>query len=111
MMTMDRIRELIKDTIARSRHWRLITTRKLIYLPHILTKQEKRILTLLFTIAVLTGIGFFTRVYIGVTHPVPGVGGSYTEGIIGSPSIINPIYASRDADRPQGRDRRGGRLQ
>lgn len=32
--------------------------------------------------------------------PVPGVGGTYTEGVVGMPKLINPLYASlNDVDR------------
>ncbi|MFY9462966.1 MAG: peptide ABC transporter substrate-binding protein [Candidatus Sungiibacteriota bacterium] len=73
--------------------------RKIIYLPHILSGQERKRLGLLIGIAILAGGGLIYRTYLRFTHPVPGIGGSYTEGIIGSPRSINPLYLSRDTDR------------
>lgn len=92
-----------KTTLAHlrrlARRWKLITVRKLLYLPHILNVHEKRILLLLLIILVAGAGGLASRMYIRLTHPVPAVGGSYSEGIIGEPHTINPIYASRDSDR------------
>jgi len=95
----DRARTIITDFARLGRRWKLLTTRKIIYLPHILSRQEKNTMALLLGIAILTGGGLVMRTYIRFTHPVPGVGGSYTEGMIGSPRVINPLYLSRDADR------------
>lgn len=82
-----------------ARRWKLLTIRKFLYLPRILSRQEKRFILLLVAIALLTGGTLATRAYLYFTHPIPGVGGSYTEGILASPRAINPLYLSRDADR------------
>ena len=40
------------------------------------------------------------RLYLGNTQIVPARGGTYTEGVIGSPRNINPVYAqTNDVDR------------
>ena len=96
---MDRARQLLDDFLRLCRRWKLLTIRKLLYFPRILSRQEKRSIILLISIALLTGGTLATRTYLHFTHPVPGVGGSYTEGIIGTPRAINPLYLSRDADR------------
>lgn len=96
---MDRIQKILTDFARLGRRWKLLTLRKIIYLPHILPPQEKKLFGLLIGIAVLAGGGLAVRGYIRVTHPVPGIGGSYTEGMIGSPRVINPLYLSRDTDR------------
>lgn len=77
----------------------LFSFRKLIFLPSILSSKEKRFLVLIFLIALVSGIAFFVRVYVRITVPVSTVGGSYTEGILGQPRSINPLFATRDADR------------
>ncbi len=79
--------------------WRLITVRKILYLPHMMSREEKRILLLLLLGLIIGGVGLGTRAYVSLTHPVPAIAGSYTEGIIGTPHTINPLYASRDTDR------------
>ncbi len=96
---LDRIKKILYDFARLGRRWKLLTVRKIIYLPHILLRQEKRTLACLIGIAVLAGGGLAMRAYLHFTHPVPGVGGSYTEGMIGSPRVINPLYLSRDSDR------------
>lgn len=81
------------------RYWKLLTFRKLLFFFHILSRREKR--ALLFFLAVALGSGgvFGARVYMRVTEPVPGVGGSYREGARGEPRVINPLFAISDADR------------
>ncbi|MDZ4260596.1 MAG: ABC transporter substrate-binding protein, partial [Candidatus Sungbacteria bacterium] len=73
--------------------------RKLLYLPRIISSLEKRYLFLLGIIVFLSGIGLVTRLYTQLTVPMPKVAWSYTEGVIGEPRAINPLYASRDTDR------------
>jgi peptide/nickel transport system substrate-binding protein len=63
------------------------------YLPQLLTLREKRLVRILLGIIlislILVGINFyFTRL-----ESVPGVGGEYTEGLVGLPQFINPILA------------------
>lgn len=94
-----RIQTMLHAAGRMSRRWRMLTIRKLLYLPRILSGQEKRLLTLLLLTALLSSGALATRVYWGITRSVPHKGGSYTEGIIGIPRAINPIYAANDADR------------
>ncbi len=73
--------------------------RKIFYLPRISTTQEMRFLFLLILIALLSGIALLSRLYLEMTVAVPRIGSSYTEGMLGDPHTINPIYASHDTDR------------
>ena len=98
-MTFNRIQHSLATLLRFNRRWRMLTIRKLLYLPRILTGQEKRFLLLLLSAALASGTVLAVRAYIGLTHPVPQPGGSYTEGVVGTPQAINPIYASTDADR------------
>lgn len=63
-------------------------------LPRILNSVERRFLAWAATLCVLCLI-FLTGWYVA-THrvEVPNVGGEYTEGLIGAPQFINPLYAS-----------------
>lgn len=79
--------------------WKLVTVRKLAYLPRLLPPEEKRLIFFLILITLLGGIGFFTRTYLRFTHPIPTIGGSYTEGLLGEIRSLHPLYASRDAER------------
>ncbi|OHA04180.1 MAG: hypothetical protein A3J58_01095 [Candidatus Sungbacteria bacterium RIFCSPHIGHO2_02_FULL_52_23] len=96
---MDFIRSWLNDALRLQRRWKLLTARKLLYLPHILSHKEKRMLLYIILVIVVAGGGLFIRTYLYFTHPAPAVGGSYTEGVIGAPRSINPLYISRDAER------------
>lgn len=74
--------------------------RQLRFINRVLSAQEKR----LFWGAALVFFGacVFGTVDLAATRvvPVPGVGGTYTEGIVGAPKLINPLYSSlNDVDR------------
>lgn len=78
---------------------RLLTFRKLLFLPKILSPRERR-RWLLLAIAMVVSAGWLvSNVYARFTREVPKIGGSYTEGVVGELRAINPIYASRDVDR------------
>ncbi len=76
-----------------------LPVRKIFYLPRVSTKQEMRMLLFLFATALVSCLMFLSRLYLHITVPAPSIGSSYTEGTIGDPHTINPIYASHDADR------------
>lgn len=96
---MDLIRQWLHDALRLHRRWKLLNIRKLLYLPHILSHKEKRLLLITAFAVAIAGGGLLARTYLYFTHPAPAVGGSYTEGVIGTPRSINPLYISRDADR------------
>lgn len=73
--------------------------RKIFYLPKISTKQEMRIVLLLLVVVVTSAITLGSRLYLRMTTVFPHVGSSYTEGMLGDPRTINPIYALHDTDR------------
>lgn len=81
------------------RNWRLLSFRKVLFLPHILSTSEKVILIVLACITVGSGAWLLSIGYRAVTVPIPGVGKSYTEGILREPRFINPLYAATDTDR------------
>jgi ABC-type transport system substrate-binding protein len=66
----------------------------------ILGKKEK-ILFLIFSVLFLGSlISVFSNYYLNKTESVAAKGGSFTEGVVGQPRFINPIYSSsNDADR------------
>lgn len=76
------------------------TFKQWLHLPSILTKKEKIFLValLFITIASLwTALFLFEQAN---TVEMPAYGGTHTEGILGGPSSLNPIYASNsDVDR------------
>lgn len=66
----------------------------------VLGKNEKRAL---FIFAILTAVSLFflsINFYINNTKIAPAFGGTYSEGIVGQPRFINPIYGeTNDVDR------------
>lgn len=69
-------------------------------LPRILSHAERTVLTGAVIIFVVSA-WFLSRAYL-TEHltPVPAPGGNYTEAIIGSPSLVNPLWAdASSADR------------
>jgi len=66
----------------------------------ILTKKEKISFFVLLSFLLISASFIFNNFYLNHTKIVPTDGGEYTEGLIGSPRFINPIYASlSDVDR------------
>lgn len=80
-------------------NWKLLTFRKFFYLPHILTVHEKRFFAALMVVGIISGAAFFGRIFYALTQAAPKTGGTYREGILKEPRIINPILAVGDADR------------
>lgn len=78
---------------------RALPFKKLLYLPHLLSKKEKRLLALLVLLCLTSGAWVLVRGYQNITHPIPAVGSSYTEGAVGEPITTNPLFASHDIDR------------
>ncbi|MBI4137673.1 MAG: peptide ABC transporter substrate-binding protein [Candidatus Sungbacteria bacterium] len=81
------------------RQWRFLTLRRILYFPRLFSLAEKRLIILLLCAAGASGAVFFWRTYLGFTHPVPKIAGSYTEGVLGEPRVINPLYNTQDVER------------
>ncbi len=66
----------------------------------VLEKKEKKALAI-FLVLTLSSLGFLIiNFYLQNTKVVPTLGGEYTEGIVGQPRFINPIYGeTNDVDR------------
>lgn len=73
---------------------RIPTSRQLKYVGQFLSKKEKRIITVSLAIILVSGIFLSIRFYINHVKIAPKDGGTYTEGLVGSPKLINPLYAS-----------------
>jgi len=66
----------------------------------ILSKKEKAALFVFFGLFILSSFSLAIIAFLGNTEIQPGDGGTYTEGIVGSPRFINPLYAQgSDVDR------------
>ncbi len=66
----------------------------------VLKGTERKIFLIFTVLAVISATYLAISFYIGVTKSVPAFGGTYTEGIVGQPRFINPIYGeTNDVDR------------
>src|SRR3989338_1585297 len=66
----------------------------------ILSKKEKVALFVFFGLFILSSFSLAIIAFLGNTEIQPGDGGTYTEGIVGSPRFINPLYSQgSDVDR------------
>ncbi|MFA6466612.1 MAG: peptide ABC transporter substrate-binding protein [Patescibacteria group bacterium] len=68
-------------------------------LPKFLNKKEKLQLTLALAIFIISSFGVAWRFYLKSSNTVPDYGGTYIEGMIGVPNLVNPILATSDVDR------------
>ncbi len=67
--------------------------KKIRLLPHVLNRTERIILPLLIVTALTSGFFLAVRVAGYEFVRAPKKGGSYTEAIVGSPSLVNPLFA------------------
>ncbi len=61
-------------------------------------KKEKIALVSLTILAVISFCWSLRNFYINHTIPIPGFGGTYTEGLIGQPTYINPLLGHQEPD-------------
>ncbi len=91
---------LDQEAVA-SLHNRHFPTRdQLRHITKVLTPSEQRRALLAFGLMIVGIIGWITTGYFAKTFVHPARGGSYTEGLIGTPRYINPLLSSaNDVDR------------
>jgi peptide/nickel transport system substrate-binding protein len=78
----------------------LVHIKKLKILPRVLDNKEMAIVKILVCLIIVAFVGLLTNWYFKNSTLVPSAGGEYIEGIIGSPSLINPILAqTNEVDR------------
>ena len=61
-------------------------------------KREKIAAGLLLIIALISFFVSVKNFYYSRTNPAPGYGGSYSEGLLGQPTYINPLLATKEPD-------------
>lgn len=80
-----------KKTLPSFQQWR--------FLSKYLSRTEKLVLRILTGIVLVCLLALGVNVYFNYSEAVPVAGGSYTEGLVGSPRHINPMFSqSNDAD-------------
>ncbi|MFA6190342.1 MAG: ABC transporter substrate-binding protein [Candidatus Staskawiczbacteria bacterium] len=66
----------------------------------VLRGKERTSFLIFVVLAIISGGYLLTNLYLNNTKIAPGYGGVYTEGIVGQPRFINPIYGeTNDVDR------------
>lgn len=66
----------------------------------VLPKKERVVFLTILTLALVSLIFLLTSFYFSHTKIVPSYGGAYSEGMVGQPRFINPIYGeTNDVDR------------
>lgn len=63
-------------------------------LPRLLTQGEKRLLTGSFAVLIFACVALIGMYVFSHRIEIPAVGGGYTEGLVGEPQLLNPLYAS-----------------
>jgi len=66
----------------------------------VLNKAEKITLLVLFLFAIISSVFIVFNFYYQNTIKIPAIGGKITEGVVGQPRFLNPIYGEvNDVDR------------
>ncbi|MFA6522419.1 MAG: peptide ABC transporter substrate-binding protein [Patescibacteria group bacterium] len=75
------------------------TVAQLRHFPTLLSGQERKIAAAAVVLLVIAGTVLGVKLFDSARTEVPAVGGSYTEGLVGIPQLINPLYSmSSDVD-------------
>lgn len=86
--------------LSNSSNKRLPSLKQLYYLPTYLSDKEKILVKRLTGVVLVCLILLAGNFYWSHTKIVPKFGGSYTEGLIGAPQYINPVFSwANDVDR------------
>lgn len=84
----------LSEIVSTLRSFRSITFRHLLRIPAVLDTRE-RIALLGGIVALVAGIALMSAAwYRGKTEVRPAVGGTYVEGLLGEPRLVNPLFAS-----------------
>lgn len=74
--------------------------RKILRLPATLSPKEKLVAGVFLLLFIFSSAYLAQNFFFAVTQVKPAFGGTYTEGLVGQPRLINPIYAAAsDVDR------------
>lgn len=77
-----------------------LSFRDWVYLPHILSRQDRALLGFFVALALIGGITGGAMLLYDLTEPAPALGGTYREGLVRPPERINPLFLSNnDTDR------------
>lgn len=83
--------KMLVANLARQRWPRL---RQIKYLPRVLTPKEWTTTKIVLLVLAAGILGTLVSGFFLITKSASAVGGTYTEGLVGAPKFINPLYAS-----------------
>jgi len=63
------------------------------------SQKERKIFACLMLIAFVSGLGIISYINHSFMVAIPLSGGTFTEGIVGTPRFVNPVLAVSDADK------------
>lgn len=63
-------------------------------LPRLLTQGEKRLMMSALSVLIFSCVALLGTYLFSHRVEIPAVGGEYTEGLVGEPQFLNPLYAS-----------------
>lgn len=72
---------------------------KIHYTFRLFSRRERAILAIFASLALISFFGILNAVNARFSYQTPAPGGSWNEGIVGSPHFINPLLAISDSDR------------
>ncbi|HZZ99189.1 MAG TPA: ABC transporter substrate-binding protein [Candidatus Paceibacterota bacterium] len=88
-------KESIKETLGKQvRRWSSLRL-----LPKVLSFRERYLILAFVLVIIGSLIAIPFSAYSHFTKPMPDFGGSFSEGEVGQPRLINPLLATSDADR------------
>ncbi len=96
------MKEFKEETVTQSwsRNFLLLSLqKKAILVTSSFTKKEKIFFGVFIVSALISGLGILIAINQYYMTSVPSFGGSFTEGIVGTPRFINPILSISDSDK------------
>lgn len=88
----DYIKSIFKGKIPPLKKWRS--------LPKVLNDKERIVFFTAISLFAISLVVYSVSFYLSNTERVPAFGGSYSEGMVGYPRFLNPVYSSTsDVDR------------
>ena len=73
---------------------RLPSKQQIKHLPRLLSKQERTVALIAISLVLISGFFLARHLTDAQRITIPDVGGTYVEGVVGSPQLINPLYSS-----------------
>jgi len=88
------------ELVKRAKNKRIPSIRQVLHITNLFEKKQKRVFVAALVICIMSALATVRFAMTSYQVEVPRVHGSYTEGVIGSPQLINPLFSQlNDADQ------------